>query len=334
MMPFKFDFKNFSLMSLIERRGWIVAGAFALAAAILSWVMLSQERVRLANQAKQNLAAFQENTVDIVLAKADIPSGKLISENMLYTQRVDKNSLPAEAATSVARVVDRISTVLIKEKYMIPVDKLVWPTTKETTLAAKTPIGKRAMTISVDNISSLLGMIKPGDLYLIGIIPLPVEVDGKQAAEPATVPLFQNVLILSVGTELGAASEKESVSRRKASEFTPKESAAPLITLSLSPEEANILAFVKEQGKIQLILRSPGDAQTRPVQPTSWATVLKYLFPQIDLEAMEKEFEDFEDIKLYAAQPKTLPASNPKRVVVFFKDTATAEFYSLTLLVS
>ena len=285
-------------MSLIERRGWIVAGAFALAAAILSWVMLSQERVRLANQAKQNLAAFQENTVDIVLAKVDIPSGKLISENMLYTQRVDKNSLPAEAATSVARVVDRISTVSIKEKYMIPVDKLVWPTTKETTLAAKTPIGKRAMTIAVDNISSLLGMIKPGDYVdVIGVIPLPVEVDGKQAAEPATVPLFQNVLILSVGTELGAASEKESASRRKASESAPKESAAPLITLSLSPEEANILAFVKEQGKIQLILRSPGDAQTRPVQPTSWATVLKYLFPQIDLEAREKEAGKKEEAK-------------------------------------
>ena len=32
--------------------------------------------------------------------------------------------------------------------------------------------------------------------------------------------------------------------------------------------------------------------------------------------AIEEEFEDFEDIKLYTAQPKTLPASNPKRVVV------------------
>lgn len=32
--------------------------------------------------------------------------------------------------------------------------------------------------------------------------------------------------------------------------------------------------------------------------------------------ALEEEFEDFEDIKLYTAQPKTLPASNPKRVVV------------------
>src|SRR3989339_1444862 len=298
MIPFKFDFKKFSLMPLIERRGWIVAGAFALAAAILSWVMLSQERVRLANQAKQNLAAFQENTVDIVLAKVDISAGRLITEEMLYTQLIDKNSLPAEAATSVARVVDRVSTVSIKEKHIIPVDKLAWPTTRETTLAAKTPIGKRAMTISVDNISSLLGMIKPGDYVdVIGIIPLPVEVDGKQAAEPATVPLFQNVLILSVGTELGAGSEKESASRRKASEFTPKESAAPLITLSLSPEEANILAFVKEQGKIQLILRSPGDAQTRPVQPTSWATVLKYLFPQIDLEAMEKGSGKKEEVK-------------------------------------
>ena len=298
MMPFKFDFKKFSLMPLIERRGWIVAGAFALAAAILSWVMLTSERKKLADQAEVRLESLKENTVDIVLAKVDISAGRLISEDMLYTQLIDKNSLPAEAATSVARVVDRVSTVPIKEKHIIPVDKLAWPTTRETTLAAKTPIGKRAMTIAVDNISSLLGMIKPGDYVdVIGVIPLPVEVDGKQAAEPATVPLFQNVLILSVGTELGVASEKESASRRKASESAPKESAAPLITLSLSPEEANILAFVKEQGKIQLILRSPGDAQTRPVQPTSWATVLKYLFPQIDLEAREKEAGKKEEAK-------------------------------------
>lgn len=288
MIPF--DFKKFSLVSLIEKRGWLIAGVFALAAAILSWVMLSQERVRLANQARKNLAAFQENTLDIVLAKVDILPGKLITEDMLYTQRIDKNSLPAEAATSVARVVDRISTVPVKEKYMIPVDKLVWPTTRETTLAAKTPIGKRAMAISVDNISALIGMIKAGDYVdVIGLIPLPIEVDGKQSAELATVPLFQNVLILSVGAELGAGTEKGSVSRRRTAEFAPKEDAAPLITLSLSPEEVNILAFIKEQGKIQLVLRSPGDAQTNPVKPINWATVLKYLFPQMDLEARERE---------------------------------------------
>lgn len=288
MIPF--DFKKFSLVSLIEKRGWLIAGVFALAAAILSWVMLSQERVRLANQARKNLAAFQENTLDIVLAKVDILPGKLITEDMLYTQRIDKNSLPAEAATSIARVVDRISTVPVKEKYMIPVDKLVWPTTRETTLAAKTPIGKRAMAISVDNISALIGMIKAGDYVdVIGLIPLPVEVDGKQSAELATVPLFQNVLILSVGAELGAGTEKVSVARRRTAEFAPKEDAAPLITLSLSPEEVNILAFIKEQGKIQLVLRSPGDAQTNPVKPINWATVLKYLFPQMDLEARERE---------------------------------------------
>jgi len=288
MMPF--DFKKFSLMYLIEKRGWLIAGACALAAAILSWAMLSQERVRLANQAKQNLESFRENTVDIVLAKVDIPPGKLITEDMLYTKLIDKNSLPAEAATSIARVVDRIAAVPVKKDYMLPVDKLAWPTTRETTLAGKTPIGKRAITISVDNISSLLGMIKAGDYVdVIGLIPLPVEVDGKQSAELATVPLFQNVLVLSVGTQLGAETEKEPVSRRRTAEFTPKEDAAPLITLSLGPEEVNILVFIKEQGKIQLVLRSPGDAQTNPVQPINWATVLKYLFPQMDLEARERE---------------------------------------------
>ena len=62
-----------------------------------------------------------------------------------------------------------------------------------------------------------------------------------------------------------------------------------MITLALSPEEANILAFVKEQGKIQLILRSAGDAQTTPIQPASWETVLKYLFPNMELEKKKEE---------------------------------------------
>ena len=288
---------RFPVLPLVEKRGLIIAGGFALAAAVLTMVWLNQTQARFKEEARSKLESIQENTVSVVFAKTDIHPGRLISEDMLYTKLIAKNNLPPEAVTSIARVIDRISKVPIPKDNMLSTDILVWPTTKETTLAMKTPIGKRAMTISVDNISSLLGMIKPGDYVdVIGLIPLPVEVDGKQSAQPATAPLFQNVLILAVGSQLGAAGEKEgSSSRRRQQAESEQKETAPLITLALGPEEANILAFVKEQGKIQLILRSAGDAQTTPVQPVSWETVLKHLFPNIDLE--KKEEAKQEEIK-------------------------------------
>src|SRR3989338_8587333 len=232
---------NFRLpvLPLVEKRGLIIAGGFALAAAILTMVWLNQTQAKFKEEARSKLESIQENTVSVVFAKTEIHPGRLISEDMLYTRLVSKNNLPPEAVTSMARVIDRISKVPISKDTLISTDILAWPTTKETTLAMKTPIGKRAMTISVDNISALLGMIKPGDYVdVIGLIPLPVE--GKQSAQAATVPLFQNVLILAVGSQLGTAVEKEGTSgrRRQKAENKTKKS-APLITLALSPEEAN-----------------------------------------------------------------------------------------------
>lgn len=279
-----------SLIPLIEKRGLLIAGGFALIAAILAAVWLNNEKLRLDREARDRLASFQESTVDVVFAKIDIPRGKVITEDMLETKFVAKNNLPAEAVTSVARVAGRISNVNIQKDKMILVGALVWPTTKDTTLTTKTPIGKRAMTISVDNISALLGMINPGDYVdVISLILLPVNIDGKESGQPATVPLFQNVLVLAVGSDLGASYEKEPDSRRRAAAKETIRDSAALITLALSPEEANILAFVQEQGKIRLVLRSQGDAKTNPVQPASWETLLKYLFPDINLNVKEEK---------------------------------------------
>jgi len=37
---------------------------------------------------------------------------------------------------------------------------------------------------------------------------------------------------------------------------------------------------VQEQGKIRLVLRSPGDTQTQQVAPASWDTLFRTVMPQ------------------------------------------------------
>lgn len=286
------------ISSLIEKRGIIIAVVSALIATILVVLWLNQQQRQTAGELADKFGRLHANTIEAIFAKTDIPQGKIISDEMLYTKPMTKDSLPSQAAVSIARVMDRTATVNIKKDTMIYVDMVGWPTTKETTLAMKTPIGKRAITISVDNISALVGMIKPGDYVdVISLIPLPTEVEGKQTTQPAAVPLFQNVPVLAVGSRIGTVIEDEGGQHRQKDEEREPQGGAPLITLALSPEEVNLLAFVQEQSKIRLILRSPGDAAAEPVQPATWETLLKYLFPDMDLRPKEIKKETPPEVK-------------------------------------
>ena len=277
---------------VIEKKGLIIAAALALIATILVVSWLNQQRRRMADDMSMRFKELHANTVDAIYAKSDIPRGKIISEDMLFTKPITKNSLPPEAATSLTKVIDNVATVNIKEDSIILSDMVGPPAAKEATLAMKTPIGKRAISVSVDNISSLVGMIKPGDYVdVISLILLPAMVEGKQAAQPATVPLFQNVQVLAVGAQLNRTQEAEISSRRRKEEPASRE-AAPLITLALSPEETNLLAFVQEQGKIRLVLRSPADAKIEVAQPANWETLLKYLYPNMDLHSVKEVQEE------------------------------------------
>jgi Flp pilus assembly protein CpaB len=121
--------------------------------------------------------------------------------------------------------------------------------------------------------------------------------EGRQSAQIVVLPLFQNILVLAIGQETGAPALAAD-SRYKQVE---KKESSPLITLALSPQEANLIAFVQEQGKIRLILRSPADSKTEPTQITNWDALFQYLMPP--QENIEKE-ETGETIEIYRGLSK------------------------------
>ncbi|MEK6655498.1 MAG: Flp pilus assembly protein CpaB, partial [Thermodesulfobacteriota bacterium] len=163
-------------------------------------------------------------------------------------------------------------------------------------LAEVTPVGKRAITISVDNIAALAGMIKPGDYVdLIVLLPVPVlGPDGKQIIQVATIPLLQNVLVLAVGQEIGAPSRAEGRYEKGGKKETGEKETreiSSLITVALAPQEANLLVFIQEQGKIRLIMRSPADSQISQMQmvtPNNLALFLQHVLPKEAARSEEK----------------------------------------------
>lgn len=249
----------------------IIAAAAGLIAVVLINIYISQQT----EAAKQRALLSQKNLSTVVVAKKDIPAGSAITEDMVKEETVVRSVLQPRAAQAIDRVAGRVALAPISKGEQLLLNKLAI-SGQETSLSSKIPPGKRAITIPVDNISSVGGMIKPGDhVDVLGNVPIPaVSREGKPVTQLTTMPLFQNVLVLATGQEFttAPAATGESASRGARTSF-------PVITLALSPQEANLIAFAQEQGKIRFVLRSPGDSQVQPAAPATWDALYRAIFP-------------------------------------------------------
>ncbi len=272
----------------------IIGIVLGIIAVFLIKVYLDQQRRYIQEQEKQRAQKIQENLMPVLVAKKDISKGSAIESGSLGVEMTSKQSVQPQAVTSLDRISGMTTVIPISKGEQITLNKLIWPREASSrgntagTLAMVTPVGKRAITISVDNIASLAGMIKAGDYVdVMAMMAVPVETaDKKQGAQVAVMPLFQNVLVLAVGREIGRpATSSSSLPEIGRYSKPPDEKSSSssltqqLITLALAPQEANLIAFVQEQGKIRLTLRSPADSQVQPATPTTWDTLFKYIMP-------------------------------------------------------
>ena len=269
----------------------IVLGIIAI---VMTKTYLDQQRQEAEAQAKKSLAQMQADQTVVLVAKQDIPGGSVIESNMIDSAIVPNQFIQPQAATSIDRVLGMITLAPFSKGEQVSLSKLS-KARKESGggggggLAGNTPAGKRAISIPVDSISSVSGMVRPGDYVdVIATLQIPTQgADGQVVGQVAVVPLFQNVLVLAVGQNIGSVA-------RTADRYAEGEasSASTLITLALAPQEVNLIAFVQEQGKMRLTLRSPADGNVEPVVPASWDTLFQYIMPQqknVDKSAEDRE---------------------------------------------
>ncbi len=107
--------------------------------------------------------------------------------------------------------------------------------------SSRVPAGRRAITIPVDDINSLSGMLQAGDLLIFTF-------RSNMAARQITAPLLQGVLVLATGREGGGEEAATG--------------AFSTITLDAGPEDAVKLVAARQAGRITAILRHHHDAGT------------------------------------------------------------------------
>lgn len=278
----------------------IIGVLLALMAVFMTKAYIDQQRQQVIDEAKKKIASIEQNIskneVKVLVANKDIPRGAVIAADSMDSSVIPEQYRQPQAVSSADRAIGMVAVVPISKGEQISLNKLVQPR-QLGGLAEGTPVGKRAITIAVDSISAVGGLVKPGDYVdVIALVPVPVQTaDGKQVNQMAVMPLFQNILVLAVGQDTGSISS--AVGKK---ETDRKTESSPLITLALEPQDANLIAFVQEQGKLRLTLRSPADSQMQATQPASWDTLFKYLMPaQKDLpkpEAKDLAAADYVEI--------------------------------------
>ena len=138
--------------------------------------------------------------------------------------------------------------------------------------AVKTPFGKRALTITIDPLSAVGGLINAGDFIdILAHLDIPKGAGAKSETEKITTVLFQNIQVLAVDTNFEPVSTPP--------QYQTQQKAGKLyLTLAVTPEEAGLLTFAQARGKLQLSLRPPAEKETQQVEVASWNKLSEFVF--------------------------------------------------------
>jgi len=136
---------------------------------------------------------------------------------------------------------------------------------RKPSLALKTPAGKRAVTVMIDSLQAVGGLLNAGDFVdVIAELNVP-----SQTAEKKTVTamIFQGLQVLAVNTNLndpGDYDQQQAVPSLK-------------VTFAVDPQEAGLLAFANKNGRLELALRSPDETESQKVKASTWKTLADYV---------------------------------------------------------
>jgi pilus assembly protein CpaB len=112
--------------------------------------------------------------------------------------------------------------------------------------------GMRAVSVKVNDVVSVAGFVGPGTHVDVIVTGNPTS--SSDAVNTTTTTVLQNVPVLAAGKKLQHDAEG-------------KAQDVPVITLLVSPPDAQLLTLASSEGRIQLALRNPTDVDKKTTQP-------------------------------------------------------------------
>lgn len=257
----------------------IGAIVFGLVAAILSVAYLKSREAAI----REALLRSQQREIAVVVASRDLTPGAAIESRNLAVRQIPQEYVhpdalaPNEFERFEGRVL--VEPVASGKPVLKSFIEKQFPTTFSDTIELK----RRAITVQVDDVNSISGLIRPGDrVDLFANMPAESLNPGQSADDEGVgtqgkriVPVLQNIEVLATGEEAESDYREKllllegGVARQPNVTYTT-------LTVSVTPEQGAYLSTARDVGDLIAMLRNRRDQGTAMFTSLGSGELLEY----------------------------------------------------------
>ncbi len=183
-------------------------------------------------------------TQEVAIAKVDLQWGTTLTNEVIDRKTFLKGSLPPGTFSDGSALVGRVLISPVKANEPIFESRLAPTNIRTGGVAAVVTPKKRAIAVKVDKVIGVAGFIHPNNR-----VDVLVTLNPEKARTGMTKTVLENILVLAAGPEFEAKGKEE------------KQSPVDVVTLEVTPEEAEKLALAATEGRILLVLRNFSDTE-------------------------------------------------------------------------
>lgn len=274
----------------MDRRFLTVLGVSLLFALVISSIFY-QMTARAGGAKKPDASDLK----DVVVAARPMGVGVTVKPADIKLSKMPSSGFPKGAFSKPEEVIDRpvISPIIMDEPLL---EGRLAARGSGLGLAPIIPVGMRAVSVRVNDVSGVAGFVLPGMRVDVLVTGRPPEGSGT-----VTTTCLQNILVLSAGTAIQADARGQAIQ-------------APTVTLLASPEQAEILTLANSEGHIQLVLRNASDQSVEKTKGTEVAALYGQRLRPPKTEAEPKP--RVRQVVSVSAPPPPPPPPPPDQIVV------------------
>jgi pilus assembly protein CpaB len=263
------------MISKFNKNWLLLAGAIVLA--VLAFYLSNTVISNRMSQIEAELKAGRK-TKAVVVAARNLEAGDVLTSDTAAVREFPVEFLHESAVSSDQ--FDRLEgeALLVGVRAGEPILPVYTVTRGGAFFSGSVKEGRRALTIEVDELSSIAGMVRPGDkIDLIMTAKPPAMTQGVTMlgarSERFTFPLLSDVEVLATGrTQRGTGGQTATYST---------------VTLNVTPQEANAIIAAKADSSVTAVLRSPKDDKPNPSRAISVSDVVAEVANLKKLNAVE-----------------------------------------------
>jgi pilus assembly protein CpaB len=223
----------------------------------------------------------------LIVAAQSLPLGAVIGPDSVKLIEVPENLFPKGGFSRKEDVLERpvISAIEADEPV---VEARIGAKGSGVGLAPMIPPGMRAISVRVNDVVGVAGFVLPGmrvDVLVTG--------QPRGSNDTVTTTVLQNIPVLSAGQTIQAESKGQPVN-------------ATVVTLLVTPDQAEAVTLANNEGHIQLVLRNSTDQETAATQGRN----LHELYAVVERTAAPPPDRPHPQVPVVAPKP-VLPAELP-----------------------